>query len=82
MVNGKLFPVRRLRVDFRCPTALRAAYPWGIDSLSSDATHSFSLSADAPDPDRKRKQFAAMMRAGHGVAETRRVLAGDLDGDE
>jgi len=35
--------------------------------------------AAAPDPDRKRKQFAAMMRAGHGVAETRRVLAGELD---
>jgi regulatory protein len=31
------------------------------------------------DPDRRRKQFAAMMRAGHGVAETRRVLAGDLE---
>lgn len=34
--------------------------------------------------DRRRKQFAAMMRAGHGVAETRRVLAGDMtagDGD-
>jgi regulatory protein len=34
---------------------------------------------NAPDPDRRRKQFAAMMRAGHGVAETRRVLAGDLE---
>ncbi len=33
----------------------------------------------AKDPDRRRKQFAAMMRAGHGVAETRRVLAGDID---
>ena len=36
------------------------------------------------DPDRRRKQFAAMMRAGHGVAETRRVLAGNVgegDGD-
>ena len=32
----------------------------------------------APDSDRRRKQFAAMMRAGHGVAETRRVLAGDV----
>lgn len=28
----------------------------------------------AGDPDRRRKQFAAMMRAGHGVGETRRVL--------
>ncbi len=34
-----------------------------------------------PDPDRRRKQFAAMMRAGHGVAETRRVLAGDVTGE-
>lgn len=33
----------------------------------------------AIDPDRRRRQFAAMMRAGHGVAETRRVLAGDFD---
>lgn len=31
------------------------------------------------DPERRRKQFAAMMRAGHGVAETRRVLAGDVE---
>ncbi len=33
----------------------------------------------AKDPERRRKQFAAMMRAGHGVAEVRRVLAGDLE---
>ncbi len=33
------------------------------------------------DPDRRRKQFAAMMRAGHGVAETRTVLAGEPDDD-
>ena len=33
----------------------------------------------AKDPDRRRKQFAAMMRAGHGVAETRRVLSGTID---
>ena len=31
------------------------------------------------DPDRRRKAFAAMMRAGHGVAETRRVLAGQSE---
>lgn len=36
----------------------------------------------AQDPGRKRKQFAAMMRAGHGVAETRRVLGGDFGGDD
>lgn len=28
----------------------------------------------ATDPERRRRQFAAMMRAGHGVGETRRVL--------
>ncbi len=32
-----------------------------------------------PDPDRRRKAFATMMRAGHGVAETRKILAGQLD---
>lgn len=31
------------------------------------------------DPDRRRKAYAAMMRAGHGVAETRRALAGRGD---
>lgn len=35
-----------------------------------------------PDRDRQRKQFAAMMRAGHGVAETRRVLGGDFGDDD
>lgn len=34
------------------------------------------------DLDRRRRQFAAMMRAGHGVAETRRVLAGETGDDE
>ena len=38
--------------------------------------------AQPRDPDRQRKQFAAMMRAGHGVAETRRVLAGDVDRED
>ena len=34
-----------------------------------------------PDPDRRRRQFAAMMRAGHGVAATRQVFAGDTADD-
>ena len=38
--------------------------------------------AAPPDRDRARKQFAAMMRAGHGVAETRRVLGGDVGEDD
>lgn len=29
---------------------------------------------NAADPERRRKQFATMMRAGHGIGETRRVL--------
>ncbi len=33
------------------------------------------------DPERRRKAFAAMMRAGHGVAETRQVLAAPPDDD-
>ena len=32
-----------------------------------------------PDADRRRKAFAAMMRAGHSVAETRKILAGQLE---
>lgn len=31
------------------------------------------------DAERRRKAFAAMMRAGHGVVETRRVLAGQSE---
>lgn len=38
--------------------------------------------AAPPDRDRARKQFAAMMRAGHGVAETRWVLGGDVGEDD
>ena len=37
---------------------------------------------DGAGPDRRRKQFAAMMRAGHGVAETRRVMSGSFDDDD
>ena len=40
-----------------------------------------SLGDPARDADRRRKQFAAMMRAGHDVAVTRRVLAGVADDD-
>lgn len=34
------------------------------------------------DPARRRKAFAAMMRAGHGVVETRRIFAGEVEPEE
>ncbi len=37
---------------------------------------------DGDDPDRRRKAFAAMMRAGHAPGDARRVLAGQVADDD
>ena len=89
-LDGRGFGARRVSADLNAAGIERdlAAEVAAIGNAMAAAT-AFArrrrfgpFDTASPDPDRKRKQFAAMMRAGHGVAETRRVLGGDFGSDD